>query len=129
MKPIGPLMREHRLIERMVHLLKAQLEQMSGNNKVDTDFLMAGVDFMRFYADKTHHGKEEKILFRDLAEKHLTPELISIMGQLINEHIQARLMVTELERSTKDFLSGGKRFVEKTFRYIRSDSEFLSGAH
>ena len=113
MKPIGPLMREHRLIERMVNLLKAQLEQIKRTNKVDTDFLLTGVDFMRFYADKTHHGKEEKILFRDLAKKNLNTDLSLIMDQLIAEHVQARAMVSELEGTTKLFLSGGQGSLNK----------------
>ena len=64
MKPIGPLMWEHRLIERMVKLLKKELIKIKEIDKVDTNFILIVVDFFRTYADRTHHGKEEDILFK-----------------------------------------------------------------
>ena len=63
MKPIGPLMIEHRLIERMIGLLEGELQTMKTAAEANTGLIMAGVDFFRMYADRTHHGKEEDILF------------------------------------------------------------------
>ena len=45
MKPIGPLMIEHRLIERMVKLLAAELENIKKTSDVNTSLINAGVDF------------------------------------------------------------------------------------
>ena len=59
MKPIGPLMWEHRLIERMIALLNREIERINVSNTVNTGFLMVAVDFIRTYADRTHHGKED----------------------------------------------------------------------
>ncbi len=39
------------------------------------------------YADRTHHGKEQDILFRDLEKKELSPNHTKIMGELLEEHI------------------------------------------
>ena len=64
MQARGPLMIEHRLIERMISVIKAVLENFKSENKVDTVFVDIAVDFVRIYADRTHHGKEENILFR-----------------------------------------------------------------
>ena len=60
MKPIGHLMIEHRLIERMVKLLTAELENAKKTSDVNTSLINAGVDLFRTYADRTHHGKEEE---------------------------------------------------------------------
>ena len=73
MIPIGPLMREHRLIERMVSLMKDQCDLIESSGNADPVFIETAVDFFRTYADKCHHGKEEEILFRDLAAKPLEP--------------------------------------------------------
>ena len=73
MRPIGPLMREHRLIERMVALMRAETEKISRTGEARPDFITSAVDFFRTYADRTHHGKEEDILFRDLAKKPFHP--------------------------------------------------------
>ena len=69
MKPIGALMIEHRLIERMIELMRLERESMSKHAKADTHFIEHAVDFIRTYADKCHHGKEEDILFRQLMDK------------------------------------------------------------
>ena len=75
MKPIGPLMREHRLIEKMLSSVMRHIDQAEKNRKINPLVIDIAVDFIRIYADRTHHGKEEEILFRDLAKKNLTPEL------------------------------------------------------
>jgi hemerythrin-like domain-containing protein len=106
MKPIGPLMREHRLIERMVTLLNAGLIKMSEKNKANVDLLTVAVDFFRTYADRTHHGKEEDILFRGLAKKHLSREHERIMNELVQEHVLGRKMVSNLVSAKKAYTDG-----------------------
>jgi hemerythrin-like domain-containing protein len=106
MKPIGPLMREHRLIERMVALLAAELERMKTGTEVDLVLVDAGVDFFRSYADRTHHGKEEDILFRDLAGKNMTPELVAMMEELLNDHVYGRAKVGQLVDARNRFVGG-----------------------
>lgn len=65
-EPIGPLMIEHRLIERMISEMKNETERIRNGEKPDLSFIETAVDFIRTYADACHHGKEEDILFRDL---------------------------------------------------------------
>lgn len=109
MKPIGPLMREHRLIERLIVLLSREIEQINTSGKVNTGFLMAAVDFIRTYADRTHHGKEEDILFRELAKKNLDAEHKRIMNELIQEHIAAREMVARLVKAREAYIAGDSK--------------------
>jgi hemerythrin-like domain-containing protein len=42
-------------------------------------FVHIAVDFIRVFADQTHHGKEEDILFRELGKKPLTVKDRQIM--------------------------------------------------
>ncbi|MDD5399116.1 MAG: hemerythrin domain-containing protein [Dehalococcoidia bacterium] len=109
MKPIGPLMREHRLIERMISLLKAEIDQINTSGKVNTGFLMVAIDFIRTYADRTHHGKEEDILFRDLARKSLSPEHAGIMHELLEEHATARKIVARLANARDSYIKGASQ--------------------
>jgi hemerythrin-like domain-containing protein len=100
MKPIGPLMWEHRLIERMVGLLEKELDRVAGRSgAVDTGFVEVAVDFFRFYADRNHPGKEEDILFKVLVEKPLSAEHRRNIDGLIADHRQARELVGRLERA------------------------------
>jgi hemerythrin-like domain-containing protein len=73
MKPRGLLMIEHRLIEKMISLIKKELARLNSgeSQKPDPKFLDNAIDFIRTYADRTHHGKEEDILFAKLAEKNI----------------------------------------------------------
>lgn len=96
MKPVGPLMIEHRLIERMIRVLDVELARIREIGDFDPVMVDTAVDFIRTYADRTHHGKEEDILFRDLGKKPLPEDLKRIMDELLHEHDQAREMVASL---------------------------------
>lgn len=106
MKPIGPMMWEHRLIEKMLRLFDGEIIKINENKKVDTVFIDTAVDFIRTYADRTHHGKEEDILFRDLAKKKLSQEHARIVNELIEEHKYARKTVGKLVAAKERYLTG-----------------------
>jgi len=86
----APLMIEHRLIERMLAIVRNILVQIGSEHRVDPVTIDAVVDFIRMYADRTHHGKEEDILFRALERKHLFADDRQIMTELIAEHVFGR---------------------------------------
>ncbi len=96
MKPRGPLMIEHRLIEKMIGLMNREIGRIQANGKIRSDFITAAVDFLRTYADRTHHGKEEDILFQALEKKDLSKKDQNDMNDLIAEHKKARQTVSEL---------------------------------
>jgi hemerythrin-like domain-containing protein len=106
MKFIGPLMWEHRLIEKMLHFFPGKIAEVEKNNKVDPVFIDTAVDFIRTYADRTHHGKEEDILFRDLAKKKMSSKHAKIVQELVDEHIYARKTVGRLVEAKDRYLKG-----------------------
>ena len=111
MQARGPLMIEHRLIERMLTIIKNGLAKVKETQKIDPLFVDKAVDFIRTYADRTHHGKEEDILFRDLNKKELSEVDRRVMNELIEEHVFGR--------------STTKALVEANTRYRNSDSSAL----
>jgi hemerythrin-like domain-containing protein len=112
MKPIGPLMVEHRLIERMIPLLRVELKQISRGQEPDIEFLTTAVDFLQVYADKTHHGKEEGILFREMKKKELFEEHNKNIKQLSSEHVHFREIVMKLDRAKDSYSQGNKESVD-----------------
>jgi hemerythrin-like domain-containing protein len=106
MQPVGMLMIEHRLIERMLKLLRSELDRIGRYGRVDADFVDDAVDFMRTFSDLCHHGKEERILFPALAAKPLTPELMNTMEELKEEHKFARETVERIEAAKERYLIG-----------------------
>lgn len=107
MEPIGPLMHEHRLIERMITLLDVEAERLENGEKPDLPFLFNGIEFIRVYADKLHHGKEEDVLFRELEKQELAPEHDSMLRELIEDHKYGRSLVAELESAASAFNDNG----------------------
>lgn len=108
MKPIGPLMWEHRLIEKMLRSFESETRKIAELKTIDPLFIDTAVDFIRTYADRTHHGKEEDILFRDLVKKQLSQEHARIMAELIEEHKYARSKVGMLVDAKERYLKGEK---------------------
>lgn len=113
MMPIGPLMTEHRLIEKMIALMDEEIIKMKKYNKANPIFINIAVDFIRMYADRTHHGKEEDILFRDLEKKEISPNHSKIMEELVQEHIWARSTVGKLVEAKNLYVNGNKNVVNK----------------
>jgi hemerythrin-like domain-containing protein len=124
MKPIGPLMHEHRLIERMIKLMKLKLDEAIQTNSLDSDFIDSAVDFIRTYADRCHHGKEEGILFRDLAQKQLSDVHARIMNELLSEHTHARNIVRQLVDAKERYQRGDAKAVDEAAACMKELVEF-----
>ncbi len=112
MKPRGPLMIEHRLIEKMLNITNKELDIIKKEQKVNPVFIDTIVDFIRTYADRTHHGKEEDILFKKLENKELGSSDKKMMQELVNEHKTARKTVKELAEANNKYLSGDAGSIE-----------------
>ncbi len=106
MLPKGPLMIEHRLIERMIALLAGELEDINKNAMVDVLFIDKVVDFFKVYADHCHHGKEEDILFSSLFNKELSREHKETVDSLIAGHVFGRELIEELTRAKEAYAQG-----------------------
>ena len=106
MQARGPLMIEHRLIERLLARVRHELAQIEATGRVDPHFIDTVVDFVRVYADRTHHGKEEDILFRQLADRPLSDQDKKIMAELISEHAFGRQTTRELVEANERYRHG-----------------------
>lgn len=116
--PIGPLMIEHRLIERMIALLDQETARMRISGKADAEFILSAVDFIRTYADRCHHGKEEDILFRELKKKELSAEHLRILQELEEEHKKGRQVVRDILSCRERYLHGDISSVDEIIRLM-----------
>jgi hemerythrin-like domain-containing protein len=96
----------------MIDVMQEELSLFEKEKKLNPAFLEVAVDFIRTYADRCHHGKEEDILFRELGEKKLKGEHRHTMEELIEEHRWGRKMTA--------------RLVEANQRYVRGDGDAIS---
>ena len=124
MQARGPLMIEHRLIERMLSLLRDALSTIETKQAIDPVFVDTAVDFIRMYADRTHHGKEEDILFRDLDKRSLSPEDRRVMAELIEEHVFGRRTTRALVEANRRYRGGDRAALADVAAHLRTLVEF-----
>ena len=96
---------EHQLILRMLALLERNALLTEGGSFKDYRFYLDGVDFIRNYADRFHHAKEEDILFEALIENGM-PRANSPVAAMLMEHDQGRAFVRGMEEAATRALNG-----------------------
>ena len=124
MLPIAPLMIEHRLIERMIAVISKETERLAGGGEPDPAFIDEAADFIRTYADRCHHGKEEDILFRALDKKELSSFDRLIMEELVEDHRRGRENVARLTASKDRYIKGDKEEVALILEELRFFVDF-----
>jgi hemerythrin-like domain-containing protein len=112
MQARGPLMVEHRLIERMIAVIEHALGQMRTTRRADPVFIDTAVDFIRTYADRTHHGKEEDIMFAELAKRRLSQGDRAMMNELIQEHVFGRKVTKALVEANARYRGNDRAALE-----------------
>ncbi len=95
------LEKEHENILKLVEILKKEIKKISDGETPDKKFLEKSIDFIRNYADKIHHAKEEDILFREFnkksSEAHCNP-----VEQMLFEHNLGREAIKKAEEGLKE---------------------------
>ena len=99
------LVNEHGLILRMITLLEHNAPRTAQGLYSNWQFYLDGVDFIRNYADRFHHAKEEEVLFQALVTNGM-PRENSPVAAMLMEHDQGRAYVKTMEDAARAALSG-----------------------
>jgi hemerythrin-like domain-containing protein len=121
-KPIKVLEEEHHFIQKVVGTMAVLAETLEAGKEVEGKTLRDIVDFMRTFADKCHHGKEEAHLFT-LLEKKGVPMRGCPLGILIAEHQKGRDLVKQLAEATDSYAKGDASAREALLKSLRSLTE------
>lgn len=124
MQARGPLMIEHRLIEKMLNAIRRTLEHVEQTQFIDPYIVDTAIDFIHVYADQTHHGKEEDILFRDLRKKDLSSKDLHAMDELIEDHIFSRNTTKALLEANMRYRSGNKTVLDEVTVLLKTLVDF-----
>ena len=107
------LVEEHQVIERMLEVLNAAAQKLEDGKAVDPDFFMKAGDFIRNFADKCHHAKEENILFKVLPQKILFCKLVDAYSLFIDFfHIIQNNTASSIITSVAFFTGGNAEVAE-----------------
>jgi hemerythrin-like domain-containing protein len=100
------MVEEHENIRKMLKVIRKFSYKVMTNSEYDVDDLPRIIDFVRTYADKHHHGKEEDILFQTMnKEIEKLAKSGAITGMYI-EHDMGRLYMANLEKALETFKNG-----------------------
>lgn len=120
--PIGMLEEEHRFIAKVVSAATVLADRLDADQPVKIETLESIVEFMRTYADKCHHGKEEDLLFPKLAERGV-PMRGCPVEALTREHALGRALVKGLAEATGAFRRGDPSAKESLIKNLRGIAE------
>ena len=89
------MVEEHKYIKRLLKVARQACLDIFNGGEVDIVDFEDMIDFVRNFADKHHHGKEEKFLFAEMVN-HLGPlaDKLITHGMLV-EHDLGRLYMNE----------------------------------
>lgn len=97
--PMKRLVEEHVLIKRWIALIPRVIEDLDVNSEEDLRVIREGIDFIRSYADRFHHAKEEDILFRYFDENSDLLKAMLEEHRLGREHVKA--LIEAVDRKDK----------------------------
>lgn len=90
------LSNEHQIILKVIDLILSESKKVESGEKPNYDFFREAIDFIKNYADRFHHAKEEDVLFKAMCENeenmHCNP-----VGQMLYEHDSGRHFVAGME--------------------------------
>jgi len=97
---------EHKNIKRMLTVIRKYCRRILNGENIQYEVFYKIIDFIRNYADRHHHGKEEQLLFtRMMEELGTTAEKLIKYGVNV-EHDLGRLYVQDLEDAVNRVLDG-----------------------
>tara|TARA_Y100000310_G_C20291017_1_gene627219 strand:- start:110 stop:628 length:519 start_codon:yes stop_codon:yes gene_type:complete len=92
---------EHQNILKVTNALIKECDALQSGKEVDKVFFKKVIEFVRKYADKFHHAKEEDILFvelcKDEVQMHCNPT-----QQMLHEHDLGRNFIKKLENGLEE---------------------------
>lgn len=94
--PIKQLVDEHDNIKILLENIPKICNRMVKSGNIDKDLVLKCVEFIRMYADKYHHSKEEDILFKYADE---TSDIIKAMHE---DHNTARGYVRQIVKGVEE---------------------------
>ncbi|WP_309492787.1 hemerythrin domain-containing protein [Candidatus Hecatella orcuttiae] len=99
------LKEEHRMIKRMLKVLTAAAQKLEGGEEVSPAVFEEVIDFIRTFADRCHHGKEEQTLFPVLERRGL-PREGGPTGTMRMEHERGREFVKAMAQAVERYRGG-----------------------
>jgi hemerythrin-like domain-containing protein len=122
--PVKRLVDEHIFIKRWAELIPEIIRKFDFASEKDRQLIFDGIDFIRNYADRYHHAKEEDILFKYFDEDL---DIIKIMKEdHDNARGHVRALIESLENNNVDGVASHLQAYGEILReHIKKEDEIL----
>lgn len=111
------LRNEHEGILLGLRILEKMTGLLGSGKTVEREDLLIMIDFLRTFADKCHHGKEERILFPAM-EKCGIPNEGGPIEQMLKDHAKSRTYIDGMAKSIERPQIDTKEFIINAIEYI-----------
>lgn len=125
MDSIQLMIEEHRVIKRMLKVIRKACLLIFNGNPIDYNDFNQMIDFVRNYADAHHHGKEEKFLFVEMEKNLGEMGKKLIRNGMLVEHDLGRLDISELKAALERVKAGDEESKLDVISYAISYSHLL----
>ncbi len=112
------LLSEHEAIQTALNILEKIIEKSRKDDEADIKDINDLLDFLREFADKCHHGKEEGFLFPALEKAGIRKEGGPI-GVMLQEHTKGRNLIKEMQENILNDLVSKTGFITAASDYVR----------
>ncbi len=122
--PMKRLVDEHVLIKRWIALIPRVIENLDLESAEWRKIILDGADFIRSYADRYHHAKEEEILFKYFDENLDILKVIHEDHESARAHVRA--MLEALDKKDREAVVGHlSAYSELLTEHIKKEDEIL----
>jgi hemerythrin-like domain-containing protein len=135
MKATMILKLEHREIEKVLAALEQACDHLEAGHSPPPLFFEQTMDFIRTFADRCHHRKEEDLLFARMVERGF-PREGGPLAVMLEEHERGRALVARLTAAVAALAAGedgveativeaGRAYVALLAEHIRKEDHIL----
>ncbi len=128
-KPTEELKEEHEAIKLMLQILEAIIKKIERREDVPEEHLEKVLDFIKVFADKCHHGKEEDLLF-PVMEQAGVPGEEGPIGAMLAEHDTGRSYVRRMGKAVsgkkhRKFAENARAYTQLLEQHIEKENNIL----
>lgn len=121
---------EHKSIKLMLRILDKVCEKLESGEGVNPEHLEEIIEFIKVFADKCHHGKEEDLLFVAMSKAGIPTSV------MLEEHGMGRDYVRGMSeavdsykkgdsRATPNIVKNARGYIKLLTKHIEKEDKFL----
>jgi hemerythrin-like domain-containing protein len=111
------LVNEHEAILFALKVLEEIADRVNEGKDVPPGDIIELIEFLKLFADKCHHGKEEGFYFPALESAGI-PRANGPIGVMLSEHDAGRAFIKEMQNSVSEKISDIEGFVKAAQGYV-----------